>query len=260
MLHAPVRQTYEHMDQILRNYIKTFLGYGNFIKPFWFIGMEEGGGNNWGELELRFNTWHRLGAKPIEDLRTFLVEIGQKKWFEPPVRLQSTWCRLIRVYLGAERDYPINLDKIRDFQANRLGRNIEIPGPCIFELMPLPAPSTKFWPYKHLAANPNLVFLANRNTYANKITPQRIKLLNDSNDSIQRHQPKVVCFYGFEYLEHWHKLAGAVLQRHELPDNVGGFYSARQNGTFFVAMNHPARIGIKNAYFDAIGRVIADQM
>jgi len=30
------------MEQIIKKYIDSFLGYGNPKNPFWFIGMEEG--------------------------------------------------------------------------------------------------------------------------------------------------------------------------------------------------------------------------
>jgi len=34
-------------DELLDNYILSFLGYGNFASDHWFIGMEEGAGVLW---------------------------------------------------------------------------------------------------------------------------------------------------------------------------------------------------------------------
>ena len=33
-------------DSLLETFAETFYGYGNYNGPYWFIGMEEGGGDS----------------------------------------------------------------------------------------------------------------------------------------------------------------------------------------------------------------------
>jgi hypothetical protein len=40
-------------DQLLSHFMQTFYGYGNYQGDYWFIGMEEGGGDTWAEVQQR---------------------------------------------------------------------------------------------------------------------------------------------------------------------------------------------------------------
>ena len=40
-------------DKTLESYIHNFYGYGNPRAPYWFIGMEEGGGEDIQNIERR---------------------------------------------------------------------------------------------------------------------------------------------------------------------------------------------------------------
>ena len=54
--------------EILLKYIHTFYGYGNWSKSkFWFIGIEEGGGNEFDSVNNRFLGWQTLGEKELVD-------------------------------------------------------------------------------------------------------------------------------------------------------------------------------------------------
>ena len=42
-------------DELLQAYIDTFYGFGKYEGKYWFIGMEEGGGGTFEEIESLFN-------------------------------------------------------------------------------------------------------------------------------------------------------------------------------------------------------------
>ena len=44
-------------DQLLNEFVEKFYGYGDYNGQFWFIGMEEGGGNSFSEIDNRLNAW-----------------------------------------------------------------------------------------------------------------------------------------------------------------------------------------------------------
>jgi hypothetical protein len=257
------------MEQIILNYIDTFLGYGDPNNPVWFIGMEEGGGNDLNQLLLRFRIWNQRGAHETEDLVHFANEIGITRWFGPErVRLQPTWRRLIRIWLRAY-GVEANNEEIRIVQANCLGRDAvplpepcTRPSPCLFELMPLPAQAIDEWPYQALAQlYPQLQFLYDRNdenTYADCVAPKRTELLRQRIHNSR--SLKIVCFYGMDYLNAWQDIAGVQFNCQQLRDlngnNLGNYCAEQRNGTHFIVSLHPAAIGVRNDYFNALGQII----
>lgn len=46
-------------DDDLSQFMKTFYGYGTLSAKFWFIGMEEGGGNSFTEVQARLSAWEQ---------------------------------------------------------------------------------------------------------------------------------------------------------------------------------------------------------
>jgi len=255
------------MEQIILNYIRIFLGYGNLKSTFWNVAMDEGGGNRWNELHARFTVWAARGAVPVEDLREFHLAIRITRWFIPavplgPIPLQPTWRQMIRVFLNAT-GVAVAIPGLQAFQANQLGRQNTPPvSPCVFDLMPLPRAGQNAWPYAHLAQQyPQLSFLADRATYFAEVRPPRIELLRNC---IKKHRPKVVCFYaiGKKYLVWWNEIAGVALQPQPLhnPNGqlLGNFCIAQGNGTLFVVARHPTEHGVTNDYFDAVGRRVAE--
>ncbi len=52
-------------DELLSDFINGFWGYGSNNAQFWFVGMEEGGGNTFEELQIRFTEWNERGRKPL---------------------------------------------------------------------------------------------------------------------------------------------------------------------------------------------------
>jgi hypothetical protein len=219
--------------------------------------MEEGGGNCPDQVERRFNHWIKNG-NPTEDLVEFQTAIGITQWFAPQRRLQSTWKRLIRIYLRAA-GREVTRNTILDFQTSRLGRRNDPSSPCLFELMPLPSPGLDECPCHWLAQHPGLEFLKNRDAYTKHVRPKREELVRKRiREAQQQSKLKVMCFYGLGYLPHWKSIAGTEFQEMKVGD--WHFYHARQNGTLFIASLHPTAFGLRNSYFDSIGNFIAEKL
>jgi hypothetical protein len=251
-----------HMEKIVLRYIKTFLGYGHSKGQFQFWGMEEGGGDNPEQVKKRFRVWNKNGRRPTEDLIKFQPRIGIKDWFvlpeNPKPKPQPTWQGLIRIFLNAQ-GVEVTSERILKFQTKKLGRKKNRKSPCLFELMPLPAPRQDKHPCNWLAKKyPKLKFLNNRKDYNNCVLPTRLKI---SREHILKSEPKVVCFYGKSYLRHWEKIVKKIGGTEFKKKEIGNkhFYYARQNGTLFIACFHPApsrRPPPPNSYFDSIGEFI----
>lgn len=92
-------------DALLEKYINTFYGYGNPAGNYWFVGMEEGGGSDFGDIERRLDSWRTRGEKQFEDLAAYhraLAEAaksagcddaharGYTKYFDDSPKLQRT--------------------------------------------------------------------------------------------------------------------------------------------------------------------------
>ena len=58
-------------DQLLGEFVQNFYGYGDYSGQFWFIGMEEGGGNSFAEVVKRLDTWARRGRRELEDVAEY---------------------------------------------------------------------------------------------------------------------------------------------------------------------------------------------
>src|SRR5713226_7016665 len=89
-------------DQLLTAFINHFYGYGNYDAKYWFVGMEEGGGNDFTEIVKRINAWDSRGRKELEDVAEYHKAIGITRLFDERPRLQTTWNKMIRILLSAE--------------------------------------------------------------------------------------------------------------------------------------------------------------
>ena len=47
----------EFDEKLILKFAHNFFGYGNLSSNLWFIGMEEGGGNSFTEIETRLSMW-----------------------------------------------------------------------------------------------------------------------------------------------------------------------------------------------------------
>ncbi len=172
---------------LLAAYMHTFYGYGAWTAKYWFVGMEEGGGDSLEEIERRITVWHDRGRRALEDLRDYHLAIGVPRYFGSKPKLQRTWRALMRVVLTAQ-GARVDLDVLRAYQSTRLGR---VGGEtALIELLPLPAPGkTAPWLY----AQSGIASLRTREEYEAALGPPRTKTILDA---IDRFQPRAIVTYG----------------------------------------------------------------
>jgi hypothetical protein len=233
-------------DHLLNEFAHGFYGYGNYSGDFWFIGMEEGGGNSFAEIAKRLSIWAKRGKREIEDVAEYHVEIGITHFFNDSPKLQPTWNKLIRILLSHDNQVPTT-EQVREYQRTVLGRSNG--STCLVELLPLPSPSTGHWLY---ARHSHLPYLANRATYKRTCLPPRILHLKQR---INEHEPKAVIFYGLSYWEHWQEIAGVNF----LPES-DGLYIGHKGASLFIVTKHPAAKGVTSEYFHQVGKMIAVQL
>lgn len=232
-------------DSLLMGFMSKFFGYGNYRGAYWFIGMEEGGGDTFAEISRRLSVWKQRGRHEVEDLANYHIDLGIPHWFAGNARLQPTWAKLIRVLLSTEGKSPTR-EEVRDYQKWCWARNTgEV---CLLELLPLPSPSTQQWLY---AQHSELPELANRTRYRERWSGPRLQALRQL---IATHQPRVVIFYGMSYREYWSAIAGADLR----PVLAGEACVHRTAERLFMALKHPATRGVSNAYFHEAGRYLRE--
>lgn len=230
-------------DQLLNEFVQNFYGYGNYNGQFWFIGMEEGGGNSFSEINKRLNAWRCRGRHALEDVAQYHAEIGLTDWFNDKPKLQPTWNKLIRILLSSNGQLPTT-EQVREYQKILLGRpNGDT---CLVELLPLPSPSIGLWLY---AQHSQLLYLNTRKKYKQWCLPSRIKHLQDQ---ITHYKPKAVVFYGLSYSKYWQIIAGI-----DFWQGSDKIYTGYNGTTFFAMTKHPAAQGVTNEYFDQVGRLIA---
>lgn len=232
-------------DALLTEFADTFLGYGNPAAPYWFVGMEEGGGDTAAEIALRLSVWERRGKRAFEDLAPYSRAVGVGQWFGERPKLQSTWSKLVRLLLSAE-GRGCSTEDVRSFQRDELGRPDG--DTALTELLPLPSPSTSDWIY---GEHSGLGHLASREAYRAHYAERRADRIGRL---IREHRPPLVVFYGKSYLPWWERVAGRAFRQ----DDGCGALRADAEGTTYLAMPHPVAMGVSNADFERAGRSIAE--
>ena len=236
-------------DELLEKRIETFYGYGNYQGKYWFIGMEEAGGEDLENINLRVNTWEKREEKrkekEIDDVAEYHEDMGL--WDK---KIQKTWKGLIRITLSANGQYNINTDDVRKYQLDELGRKDK--ETCLLELFPLPSPSIDDWIY---AKYYQLSFLSDRETYRNYCVDKRI---NHITQIIKEHRPKVVVFYGMKYDYYWRKIANIEFTKKDSKNHY--FLIGENNQTVFVMVKHSVAFGVTIEYFHDIGKSIAAKL
>lgn len=234
-------------DALLEDFANQHYGFGNFEGDFWFVGMEEGGGDSFEDIEQRLLTWQNRGRLELDDVAEYHKEMGITYLFRERPRIQTTWGGLIRILMAIKGRTP-STDDIREYQRDCLGRAGG--ETCLLELLPLPSPSTKHWLY---GDHSKLPYLADRETYRQAFRDRRIALLQGR---IREYQPKVVLFYGYVYQQFWREIANINF----VPATEQDFYIAGSSRQAFVITKHPATTGLRNDYFHRVGCAIAMQM
>ena len=57
-------------------YADVVAGSGNYGGDYWFVGMEEGGGNELDQVSARLNTWIELGETKLVNIYNFHIKIS----------------------------------------------------------------------------------------------------------------------------------------------------------------------------------------
>ncbi len=235
-------------NELLSDYMKGFWGYGTINADYWFVGMEEGGGDDFEEINSRLLQWDKRGRNAIEDIYDYHMDINIHKWFKNKAPLQPTWNRLIRVLLAYKGITP-EREMVRSYQIEQLGRsNGEV---CLLELLPLPSPTTSHWLYdKHS----NIPFLSSREAYKQKIGADRVKQITLL---IKKHKPKFVMFYGIGYLDDWWTKIAQTKLNPKILHNKKAYFGKLDN-TAIVASQHPVATGVSLDYFHQIGSNLSE--
>lgn len=234
-------------DELLHDFMYGFYGYGNYGGDYWFVGMEEGGGNSFENICQRLQDWNRRGRLELEDIVKYHAEIAADRYFGSHPKLQPTWNRLIRIELSA-KGQETHTENVRLYQKEHLGRHTS--SNCLVELLPLPSPSIGHWLY---AQHSQLPQLASREAYANYCAPRRAQHLRDR---LGEYKPKAVVFYSVNpaYLYWWKLIAGVDFTQVAALDRL---YIAKNESTVFAIVRHPVAKGVRNEYFHQVGKIIA---
>lgn len=232
-------------DQLLEAFMSGFYGFGNYQASYWFVGMEEGGGNTVEAIAKQLRIWDAHGRKELLDVAEYAREMNITRWYGDRPRLQPTWKHLIRIFLTAEGQ-STDSETMRQYQKNLWGT--ENGNTCLLELLPLPATNTNSWLYGQISSLP---YLVNRKTYQEYVVGSRVAHLQDR---IKRYQPKAVVFYGSGYDSYWKRIAGINFWETSSEDVT----FAVKNFTVFVSSKHPVAFGATNDYFYRIGNLITE--
>ena len=235
-------------DHLLHDFMDTFYGYGNYAGDYWFVGMEEGGGDSFNNIVQRLQAWHQRGRLELEDVAVYHAEIGEEWWFSPQPKLQPTWNRLIRIELSA-KGQDVHTEHVRAYQKEHWGR---LNGTnCLVELLPLPSPSLGHWLY---AEHSQLPYLVSRDTYTKHYAESRAEHLQQR---ILEYRPKAVIFYSANpgYILWWKRIAGVEFRK----ETIVGFpvHIAKNEHTVFAITYHPGARGPTYDYPHQVGQIIA---
>ncbi|MGD0003491.1 MAG: hypothetical protein ABSE06_04605 [Anaerolineaceae bacterium] len=227
----------------LESFINGFYGFGNYSGPYWFVGIEPGGGDSFEDIVKRIQIWEDAKKPEVMDVAEYHLCLGIRKYFEDPVVLQPTWNRLIRIILSS-KGYKVTPDLVRQYQKNDLGRIGK--ESCLIELLPLSSPRIKYWIMGSLT---ELKYLQEKSAYYKHCIPCRAEHIKKS---IMEYRPKVVVFYGLAFFKYWKDIAEVDFTE-ESPD---GIFLGRAQDTVFIIVKHPVAFGIKNDYFHRVGKLI----
>lgn len=230
-------------DQLLSEFMLRFYGYGNYDGNYWFIGMEEGGGNSFDDVTKRLMVWAERGKHELEDVSNYHTEMEVTHLFGDKPKLQRTWNKLIRAYLSMQRQVPTT-EQVRAYQGKFFGRSNG--STCLLELLPLPSPSTNHWLY---GQHSRLPYLKNRDAYKEFCVKPRVANLRRR---LKQHRPRAVVFYGLSYLSEWQ----AIAETDFLP-SANGLLTGQNGSMIFVVTKHQVAKGVTNDYFHQVGNLVS---
>jgi hypothetical protein len=222
--------------------MRRFVGFGVPEARTWFIGLEQGGGENLEELERRLDAWSRLGAATFADLADYCGRMGEHRWHGEHARIQPTLGSLVRMMLASHGVAPTS-DAVRRYQSDHFG---SAKGETVIaELMPLPSRSITDWIYSATG----VPGLETREAYLRTYRPMRVELLREA---IRSAAPRSVVFLGLTGASTWAEIAGGPFTK-----GPAGADWATAGPTRFVIVKHPTAFGARNSYFEEIGRALS---
>ncbi len=218
---------------ILTEYINNFYGYGQWKADFWFVGIEEGGGDCVENIENRLDSWSKLGNTDLIDCYDHHRNTRTFRDTNKTKLHTQTWTKLIITMLNIVNKEH-NKNEIINVQLKQWG--IKSSNNLLIELLPLSSPGIGIWHYsKWVNLNSNLFFLKDRKSYERYIIPQRIKYIKSQ---IALFQPKLVLFYGSSRKQEWDKIIGQTIVNQEF---IGRYkiYIYKIEQTLFVQCPQP---------------------
>lgn len=245
-------------QELLLNRLEHFWGFGRYESEYWYVGMEEGGGDEIQEVSKRLTVWEQFGSPELIDNFEYHLGIsgyGYENFFEGKIKLQNTWAKLIRASLNIENpDKDYSVDDVKEFQSRYWGRSDS--NNCLLDIFPLPSPSADKWNYDKWCEIP---LLRSRDTYKTSLRDKRITTLRKR---IATHNPKVVMFYAFDndYVKIWEQVAGIDFtskNKYEVFKDKSVYLSKREKTTYVVTYQ-PSAVW-NNQYWNNVGKFIHTQ-
>ena len=191
----------------LQHWIDNFYGYGAWEAPFWFVSLEESGGNVPEDVEERTNYFY--AHKPenpgdLCDVRELYKHVGFRSdgpkatvfpnlneyRFGSNAIQHGVWKNLI-AFIHGYKNEPV--PDLLSYQKNQFCLAAK-PNEALISLYPLPSPHNHAWYYSWLGL-PEFNYLKTRSAYQEHLLPQRI---NHILLQIGVYKPKVVVMYGME--------------------------------------------------------------
>jgi hypothetical protein len=215
------------MTIALETMAREFFGYGRWEARYWFIGLEQGGGDN----EKRCEIFANLQNEGLCDCRTFHEGIEELRWHKNG-ELQRTWKKLMLLLMPVIKKGTDSRTLV-DYQSRHWGSFAADGETCVIELGGLSA--------KHLG------FKIDRRAFR----AERILRIKKRLDSCR---PKLVVMYGVTQRPAWKAISGCEFKAHSC---------ARLNETLFAFMPSPTAWG-KDCTHDQdwvqLGEYIAKQL
>lgn len=209
-----------NFQNLIKERIKNFWGYGNLNSEVWFIGMEEVLESD-ATLAQLAECFRVANGKQTTDMRRGMEKVyGHSRWFNANASVQPTWKYPIALYLYLKSGLVPTKEEICDYQALKLGDS-EVNETMTVELMPLPSNKAheQTWLYGALG----IPGLSTRSEYLLTYKPERVRKLREL---FQTHQPKLAIFYSLTYLPDWTAVIGT-----EPEEITKGMYFAKINST-----------------------------
>ena len=244
----------------VEKYMNSYYGFGNWNSNIWFVGMEEGGGQDEDEVNKRIESWSTT-KKDLIDNKAHHERIGITQFFDRGV-LQKTWMRLIRLKLSIEGKLSgissEDTEMIREIQKNSWGRLDS--DNALLDLFPLPSPNAKDWFYNEKFNWTEIEYLKNRETYRNELETPRINYLYKK---LTKHAPRLVIFYSKEYTSYWNKIVRSDFDTESKILFSRGKNEVRaitKGATCFIQVPFPGRNAQSNVFWTEAGEKIRNHL